>query len=392
MRAFRPKHGPRRHRSNGKGGAAISVFVTILASIAVVRTAVANGATLLPGRTALVRAIVIGENNADVDVINLIRIEHVYAGDPGIIGRTFSARSAEQMPEGNGSVLVPRLRIGEVGIWLVEDGRGELFSKDWYNYMRWPARRVRSRPSAPDYDAIRHFSECVEAAARLDEPGKIIAALKQLATDESPYSSSWAISRLAVAAASEEHIASFMDRLVGNDDVPIQGQVELDKALIAVRGAPWRESKERLDMFRRWLGGQLGPRESSLVVTHLDLAAQHPTNDGFSQAELLKLTRLMVENDHFAVSERARARYVLMWAARRYESDQKVFETAVDLVDSDLPDEIRTKIAWVLVRDVDLNAPRRDVIRGVRKRVEGQSVVGALDDALARPNDLKKQF
>lgn len=189
----------------------------------------------------------------------------------------------------------------------------------------------------------------------------------------------------------------FLIRLATDERVPIQGQVALDRALqgeadldgllIERQNDGWQRSPTRMGLFRRWVSKGLPKREASLVVGRLSIMAQHPSRIGVPQSDLMKVVALIAQNDDFPLSERQRVGAILGWAAERYdEGDEKVFETAVELVSSDLRDDVRMRIAGVFVSRVALDETRRGVLTKLRDAEKTQSVAEVLERALARPN------
>lgn len=344
---------------------------------------------LLPPGMFLVRAVVIGEEERRSEIRNTLRVEHVYVGEGDVNAKTFFAFSAEMESQRfSGNVIVPRLQLGEEGIWLVKQPNDQLLPEHLYNYAQWPARINPGSPHGPSYQTMYDFAKRVEMIAHRPKRDAVIASLKRSATNRNPYISSWAISRLAVVATKDDHVASFLDQLISVAAVPMQGQIELDNALIDVRGAAWRESEKRFGIFRGWLESQPDANDAGLVATHLQIVSQHPNNIGFTQSNLLRLAKLLAENDRFPLAARAQASIVVMSAARRYDTDQEVFKLAAELVDSDLPEEIRRSVAWVFVHNFDLDEPRRQALRDLRSKTKEKPVLDALDAALARSDKI----
>lgn len=345
---------------------------------------------LLPRGAYLVRATVAEATNmppaAPYYVRNKVVVQHVYGHAGEIKGRAFFANSADDSIRGNRTGLViPRLRIGEAGIWLVKDAGDELRPVQLYNYFRWPARELQIPEWAALYEAIHAFAETVESISRLPR-SDVVKALENRAADENPYISSWAISRLPEISQRSGDVVDFLNRLVDAAHVSIQGQVEVDRVQTALNGPRWQHSKARLKLFNRWLTGALPEHDARLVVSRLDEVAQHPDTIGFAQEDLLALTELLARNDRFPLNERQRARFVLMWSVRRYDSDQKPFETTADIVASDLPEELRRDVAWLFLKEFALNEERRETLSRLRETASGDSVKSILNKALAAPS------
>lgn len=114
---------------------------------------------------------------------------------------------------------------------------------------------------------------------------------------------------------------------------------------------------------------------------------QHPLVEGFAQDAVLKLVTAFSRNDTLPLEVRQRAGIILGLAAERYsEGDDKVFETAFELVSGDLPKEVRMRVARVFVRSVALNETRRDALAKLLDAEKTESVAAVLKEALARPN------
>jgi hypothetical protein len=290
-----------------------------------------------------VHAQVVDAEDSGFRVANKVRIDHVFHGEADLIGKTFRAQSAGN-PRGNATnVVIPALHVGDAAIWLVIRSLSDkgLSTEGWYNYMRWPVREVGGPAWAPPYETIKAFAEVVERTSRLPSARETIAALERLATDANPYISSWAIARLPTVSQRSVEVVGLLTRLVADDGVQIQGQIELDRVLLGQddgsilvehHNRDWQLSGARLKLFRRWFTVALSKRDAQLVVSRLDGMSQHPDVEGFSQADLLKLVTLLVRNEEFPLSERQRAGTIMPWAAERYdEGDEKSESVAATL-------------------------------------------------------------
>ncbi|HEX5444287.1 MAG TPA: hypothetical protein VFW87_10680 [Pirellulales bacterium] len=316
----------------------------------------------MPDGIHLVRAAVVEADEAAPHVRNTLLIKHVYGGDTDLNGQRFSAKSADETGQGNEYIVIPRLRIGDQGIWLIKTTPEGLRTQNYYNYMRWPAIELRSPDWAPPYRAVEAFADAVERVSRIDEPNESATVLKNLVIEDNPYISSWAISRLPEVSQASGEVVDFLNRLVDNVDVPVQGQVELDRVQLSLHGPRWQRSKARRGLFDRWFTAAQREREASLVVSRLDEVAQHPETIGFSQEDLLKFVGVLARNEGFPLSERQRIRFVLMWSVRRYDGDQEPFETTADIVASDLPEQVRLDVAWLFLKEFASNEERRKIL------------------------------
>lgn len=346
---------------------------------------------LLPDGMYLVRAAVTEAVESPQTVLNTLRIEHVYGCDDGLAGETFTARSADraQTRFGRTDVVRPSLHVGQKVIWLVKEANNKRLTAQDYNYVRWPIREDAPARSGwePAYETIKSFAETVERVSRLDDRNDVVKELERLATDTNTYISSWAISRLSPVSLGSGETVAFFNKLLEDDKIPIFGQVELDKAQLGLHGPEWARSEARQKLFLRWFTGAPAEHEAVLVVMRLDVMTQHPLFDGFAQDAVLKLVTAFAKNDKLPLQVRQRAGNILGLAAERYsEGDEKVFETAVELASSDLPEEVRVRIAHVFVRSVVLNEARRDALTKRFDAEKIESVARVLKEALARPN------
>lgn len=355
------------------------------------------GLPLLPTSTYLIRGKVIdAQQTRGTLTKNKICIDHVYHGPKDLIAQTLVTYSADSLTGNATNVVVPSLRVGEIAIWLLVRSSGGLSPEGWYNCVRWPIRETNGLGSAPSYETIEALAETLERVSELSREDQATAALKHLATDANPYISSWAISRLPAVSQGATEVLDFLTGLVNDEHLPIQGQVALDAVLqgqadiegiLIERPSPrWQNSEARLNLFRRWMAGALSKRDAALVITRLDHTAQHPTLIGFPQDDLMRLVTLLVTNDKFPLAERQRGSTIIMWAARRYDSDDVTFNTAVDLVSSDLTDQLREAVAAVFVNEFVLNEDRRQILTKLRDGESAKSIIRLLDKALARPN------
>lgn len=368
------------------------MLTAVLSAFLMARVAPPDTISAMPPDLFLVRAAVVSaeQEEGQVTILHTLRVEHVYGGAADIRGRTFSAYSATEPTPINPYATVPRLEVGEESIWLLSESNQALHAQSWHNYMRWPVRVVHKWQDGPNYQTISEFAERVEATSRQGGDQSLIDALRALAVDKNPYVSSWALSRLLVPATKDELIAQFLDQLTLDDRVPVQGQVELDKVLVKVRGARWRESLKRYQLFTSWLEKPRADRDAYLIVNRLDEVSQHPDTWGFAQDELLGLTAILVENERFALAERKHAGGVLGWAAKRYDDDQPVFDMVCHLVDSPLPEELRREIAWAFLSFRNLDGARRAKIERLRETVKAKSVRDVLDGSISRTRKTKK--
>jgi hypothetical protein len=359
---------------------------------------------LLPENNSLVRGVVVAGKEARNYLVNEVRVEHVYHGSSKLVGQSFtvsSANSEDDVPSGNMYFVVPRLRPGDRGIWLLSKSADALRTVGWYNYMRWPALEVGGPAWAPPYETIKAFAEAVERSSQRRSTRDAIDALERLTTDANQYISSWAIQRLPVVSQGSRDVPKFLKALVADAHVPIQGQVALDRTLLGEadlegisveRPNPgWQHSEARLNLFRRWFTGALSERDARLVASRLDRTAQHPAVIGFSPQDLMRLVTLLVENDRFPMSERQGAGRIIKWAASRYDTDEVTFDTAVDLLGRDLPDALRAALAAVFVNEFVMNDDRRQMLVKLREVEHAKSVIQFLDKALARPNGKPKR-
>lgn len=347
--------------------------------------------------TYLVRGTVIGGCESPRYAVNEIRIDHIYHGPESLLRRTFSAISADELPEGsNPYITIPSLRVGETLIAVIYEWNGKLSASQRYAFTPWPVRASGNPDWMPSYDTIKAFAEAVERVSQFTGRDEATMALKRLASDGNPYISSWAIARLPVVSQRSAEVFQFLKHLVADDGVPIQGQVELDRVLlgqddgsIAVEhhDPQWQLSEARLKLFRRWFVGAPSKRDAELVVRRLDAITQHPDEKGFRQNELLELVAMLAKNDRFSLSARQRTASILSWAAKRYEEgDEKVFHTAVELVSGDLPEDVRRRVAEVIETSTAIDDARRSTLTDLLGAEKAESVAATLKQALARPN------
>lgn len=362
---------------------------------------------LLPERTSLVRGVVVSAKEMRAHLVSEVRVEHVYHGAADAVGRTFSVNSMdpddEVRPTSMMYVFKPRLRLGDRGIWLVvavRDSSHDMVTEDRYNYMAWPVLETGGPAWAPPFQAITAFAETVQRVSKLPGQHETVAALKRLAADRNPYISSWAIARLPVVSQRSAEVFKFLKDLVADSGIPIQGQVELDRVLLGQDDGSisvehhdprWQLSEARVKLYRRWFAAAQSGRDAQLVVTRLDITAQHPGEMGFRQEELMQLVTLLLNNDKLSLAERQRASTIIMWAASRYETDVGIFKSAIALVSSDLPEQLRTAVAAEFVRGFTLDETRRESLQKLRDAETAKSVVALLDKALARPNGKPKR-
>lgn len=357
---------------------------------------------LLPAGVHIVEGVVLDVKASGRSSPSTIRINRAYGPEDDLVGREFTARTAGPHVIGNvARLVIPRLCVGELGLWVVQEFNGQLRYVDLYNFLRWPVREAGGWRDAPPIELARQFAEAVERVSKQPSAEDATAALKRLTTDTNPYISSWAITRLPAASQDAAGASRFLEGLAGDEHVPIQGQVALDRALlgqddgsilVAHHNRQWQHSETRLKLFRRWFTGMLTKRDARLVVTRLDILTQHPDMKGFRQDDLLRLVKLLAANEKLPLPEREHAAIIMRSAAERYEEgDEKVFETAVELLSSDLPESVRAHIAGVLISRVASDDMRRGAVTKLLDSEKAESVAAVLKEALARPNGKPKR-
>lgn len=364
------------------------MYTAVVVSLIV--AAQAQALQLLPEGSYLVRGIVTNQGESGPYLVADIQIEHVYNAGDEIVGRHFSANTAdEQTPGSVNRVIVPRLRIGESGLWLLQQDSGPLRPRSVYvyNYVAWPVIKGRQTPGGPRFEAVASFAETLERVSQIRGRDVAISELKRLTTDSNPHVSSWAISRVAAAAATvDDGLVGFLTDLVRNTQIPVQGQVELDRAQVELRRRDWARSDARLKLFLRWFVRGVPNADAYLVAEQLGRAAQHPATAGFTQPDLLLLTTLLAENARFPLSARKCVGSILRSAVRSYDDDRPAFEAALKMLDARFPAEVRRSVALAFVHDLEMDDECRERLTKLRDIETDKSVLQLLSGALARPD------
>jgi hypothetical protein len=208
-------------------------------------------------------------------------IKHVYAGPPGLLGKTFHVYADIFTPMQSRSsrsheVYVP-MRKGEVGIWSLRTAeKGDQLMADVRDTRSWrptSARNVigQSRNGGGDpwfplaYTPVRLWAEAVEAAYR-ESPAGRITFLKQKALTADPLIAPWAIDLLIRIKASG--IVDYLEELTANQKLSVAGQVAVDEGLCKLSPNAWRTSEKRLALLESWVSGKLGSTEDGYRVWH----------------------------------------------------------------------------------------------------------------------------
>jgi len=259
----------------------IFILVSLLSVELPPQTVAAANRNVIPGM--LVRAKVTKSTDvANRQVEFQLRVEHVYVGPPEAEGATFS-KVTSKSGEGTG-VIYPVPKLEEEGIWPLLLSKGGALEMDYgFQYLLdgvvLPSRKgVDAR-----YEQVRMLAERIEEIvnAPKDERVKMSQECMKDATAEV---ASWAIYYYAGTggAGARESIR----KLATDESLAVLVQINIDEALFAI-DPEWRDSKERFEMFNRWVTKDYSDDPHvGYIRGRLDIASQH---GGLTAATLLVL-------------------------------------------------------------------------------------------------------
>lgn len=277
------------------------------ATLAFVQTSRAADEPLI----SLVRARVTGiaDVKPDQSMTATLEIEHVYAGDKELKGRTFHDYYVTSSGSFGVDLVLTPFQVGHEGIWTLQWVDFSINKSDPKLYptrdklMPFGSRYRKAEKGRPRYAQIVALAEAVEAVEAA-EPADRVPKLRELLADRTPEVAAWAVRKLAATAG--DAARKVLDELASKPDLdlPMATQVSLDEVLGISREKAWYESKVRRAMLESWVAGKPDVYHAGLILTRFHFAAQ---GSAVPQTYYVKLLQAAVGNAHWPLVARLRA-------------------------------------------------------------------------------------
>ncbi|MBX9583140.1 MAG: hypothetical protein K2X87_22765 [Gemmataceae bacterium] len=296
--------------------------------------------TLVRGKVTAVGPDQVGADPGSRSHVATIEVVHVYAGDKGLVGKTFTDSWATQSGAGSGANAP--FKVGEVALWCVAatGPEGRLAT----SYFPGHPFFVRSREGSPRHARHKALAEAMEGYAAA-KPGERLGVVQKLAADRTPEVAAWAV-RTIGEYENPEAVKPLYDLAV-KPDLPCLVQIALDEVLCGRDPEGWTGSKEQEKLLRGWVAGKADEYEAVQILSRLDSATQHQE----APAKLtIELTGRASANEGWPREARLEAvwRVGLLghWAA----DDDPAFDWLLGQVRSNPDIEFRRKAANVIGR------------------------------------------
>jgi hypothetical protein len=206
----------------------------------------------------------------------LLRIEHIYAGDPRLVGQTYEAKAELSPGISWPAAFIPPMTVNEVLIDVLAKQysfSGWRLTVDFYGADEGMFKGALSLPSSggqiwltgardvpdpwqppheegPVYPKVERWAKEVERVYRADAATRI-RLLKEDCTSDSPLIAAWAIYLLY---RYQPYAApAFLQGLLADGRLSLAGQVTADEVLCRLKGKSWSQSSKRLALLRAWL-------------------------------------------------------------------------------------------------------------------------------------------
>lgn len=306
----------------------------------------------------------------------ILAVTHVYCGSERLVGREFTV---ETMRVGSVGVLVlPRLKVGEVGIWQVRDDNGsviaaayEMQSSEIVQLPAFKSNQVEYREAIAWAKVVRQIS--------IAEPKKQIGLLKQAMTNPEPAVSAWAVETIGRMQPKSQ--LAFLERLVDNKKLSIRGQVMLDTVLTKLKDKKWYLSEARAALLRKWVRSKMGLRDVGKVLRRIDMSWQRRETDTQMALELIKTAAL---NEGIPPAIREQCCLVVARGAMREKDDDKAFKLLIEFIHMRKKPRLRTAAAYAIGHAVGTDKARLAAIRTARMAVKDGKVRKILGEAIEK--------
>lgn len=306
----------------------------------------------------------------------ILVVKDVYFGSADLAGRTFTVMNRAR---GSYVLSLPKLKVGEIGIWLVRSENGTI-TPAVYEMLKISAtvQLPAIESNQLKYKEAVVWAKAVQQISHA-EPKRRIGLLKQAAVSSEPVVSAWAVETIGRTKSKGQ--VAFLERLVENKKLPIRGQVMLDAALAKLKGKKWYLSEARGALLRKWVRSKMGARDAGKVLVRIDVSWQHRTT---STERTLALVKTMVLNEGIPLAVRERCCGVTGSVVIREKDGDKAFKLLVELVQRKKEPRIRIAAAYAIRHSVGADKARLAAIRTVRMKVADQKVRKILGEAIER--------
>ena len=356
----------------------LAIFTTVIIRAGVLAPASSSAHPLsaaLPIKMILVQARVIHLDENDGFIVGTLEITHVYCGPDKLLGNTFVAHSPKSM-QGNGFTISPPLKPGEKGIWSLKEIDDKLIGLRYPEHgVVWPVREGENTYS--NATALAQVIEQVctaESAEQLD-------LLQRYAFDRIPEISVWAIHVMSQANP-EDKTRLFNDLVSNIDSLSIPGQAALDQVLSEIEDTPWRTSKKRLVLFNKWVSKAMSKDDAALIISRLDVAAQHSE---LEDKTILKLLEIVIGNKGIPPVARLNGIRLVGFITKRDKDDGLGFEILVRIIKDSDEENFKMIAAHTIKNNVSIDGDRFSIIQSLRAQTTDKNVADPLEYALKHP-------
>jgi len=222
---------------------------------------------------SLVRAkvLTVGKSMPVGNVSATVEITHVYTGDMGLKGTTFTDYyNIGGFTSSNAAIV--EFKVDDVGLWSLKP-IGSDFVPCYDSLMPFRSRTLKSDPDDIRYD---HHLTLAGEIEKIDKakPEDRTSLLRELLTHRTPEVSAWSVRKLAVTDT--DPARRVLNELADKPDIdqPIAGQIALDQVLYKSKKKNWYESKVRKALLRSWVDGKPNDFDAHSILQRISSASQ----------------------------------------------------------------------------------------------------------------------
>lgn len=286
-----------------------------------------------------------------------VEITRVYMGDSKYQGMTFRDVQRGEDPQGM-SATVP-FKLKEEGLWsLVATQKGNepptlIVGIDDRLCFGLRSRSVENKRHK---QAVK-LAETV-AIFEVAKPDKKAALLRELAQDETPELSYWAVARIAEAKdpASAALLADYA--AAPHKTLPVAGQIAFDVVYCEKLGKVWLASDTRKQMLIAWAQGKHEDFLQRDIYSRINLAIQRGQMDAQDLSEFAK--NIITSEEWTMPNRRSAVKMLGNYRNRGLQVDAN-FDWVIDLYKKS-PDLYIRRIAASILPDYSISPERKKVI------------------------------
>lgn len=358
-----------------------------------------DGGALVEG---VVEATTVDGDKAD----STVRIVHVFVGDQGLVGQTFQMASTANPPEGNLPYVSPILKVSErvISEYRTDGGLANysfpMFlavstpnrappTVDLFRNLSWPARQRMPAYGPGSLGSPRNLALAVQRVASAKNAARSLELLKQELRSADSYVAAWACRCLAKLAKEESSLLLLLQESIVDATLSVGGRMTIHQELFDL-DETWRHSQRRLELFETIVESNFLDGEDSWVIGQLNLIAQHPRTEGFSQGldALLPLIDRLSNNETVSDVGRARAIGVLRWLApkqNRYADNSTAFALLIRTLKVSKYKLVRLEAARLLCYVFQLDNERLQLVKELCEVEQDPLVLQFLTEASEPP-------